>query len=78
MRFKYLNKLHIHYSLATNSFIQEKWLVDLAVSILQILEKRSEKGMILQLSQFYKLLTMCCLSAREHIKKSQKNFEKFG
>jgi hypothetical protein len=59
MRIKYLNKLHIHYTmflaplLAINSFFQEKWLLDLVVSILQILVKRSEKGMVLPLSQLF-------------------------
>jgi hypothetical protein len=39
MRFKYLNKLHILYTmflalcLATNSFVQEKWNLDLVLGI---------------------------------------------
>ena len=48
----------LHLGLATNSFVQEKWLLDLVLGILQTLEKPCEKGMVSTLTQLCYELTM--------------------
>jgi hypothetical protein len=59
MRFKYLNnctyfiQCFLHLCLATNSFVQEKWNLDLVMDTLEILEKRNERGMIPTLSKLF-------------------------
>jgi hypothetical protein len=54
----YLILCFLHLGLASNSFMQEKWLLDLVLGFLQTLEKPMRKGMFPILSQMDYVLPM--------------------